>query len=107
MNQQNLSSQIRAEVKAALLEYGFIGSQATAPTKLSEQEYRQVRRLAWRIIEGHIDVDEIDQLSASAKLELSRMIPQILSLRDLPVFRYLQKVNPYFEPLPSKIIKDY
>ena len=102
MNQQNLSSQIRAEVKAALLEYGFIGSQATAPTKLSEQEYRQVRRLAWRIIEGYIDVDEIDQLSARAKQAKPEMaiiaLPYWIQVSSLGLTRKLSQQSFWVKP---------
>lgn len=106
MNRQIESNSLRAEIEAIFNKHGIAQQQVTLPTTLSGDDSQRVRNLAWRIVHGEIDPEEIAALSEVVSAQLNEMVQQIIALTNSETLKRLEEINPYYDAFPSKIIRD-
>jgi len=106
MNKEDEAIKIKEEIESASREYGISHNQSKMAKNISSDELHKLRNLAFRIMQGEIDIDEVGKYGKQYSEELNEMVKELISSSNSSTMKELEAANPYFDVFPSKIIKD-
>ncbi len=96
---------LQREIEAPLSRYG-IRSSNIGWVGLSPEESRKIQDIAFQVLRGNIDSQELSKLNPNQKAALDLAIKQLLGLKDKPGLQELEERNPYYTAFSSGLVRD-